>query len=99
MEQAERRGDLRWHGSHGLYAERRAAAGDLSIDDAERLSRGSLTVEVVILGSAAGGGVPQWNCRCPVCELAWAGKAQVRPRTQSSLAVSVDGRGWLLVNA
>jgi pyrroloquinoline quinone biosynthesis protein B len=56
-------------------------------------------VEVVILGSAAGGGVPQWNCRCPVCDLAWAGDPRVRPRTQSSLAVSPDGTDWLLVNA
>ena len=56
-------------------------------------------MQAVILGSAAGGGVPQWNCRCPVCRLAWAGDPRVRPRTQSSLAVSADGRRWLLVNA
>src|ERR687883_35260 len=53
----------------------------------------------IILGSAAGGGVPQWNCRCPVCRLAWAGDPRVQPRTQSSLAVSPDGDHWLLINA
>ena len=52
-----------------------------------------------MLGSAAGGGVPQWNCRCSICELARAGDPRVAPRTQSSLAVSADGEEWLLVNA
>ncbi|HEX2552288.1 MAG TPA: pyrroloquinoline quinone biosynthesis protein PqqB [Microvirga sp.] len=56
-------------------------------------------MQALILGSAAGGGVPQWNCRCPVCALAWAGDPRVAPRTQSSLAVSADGEHWLLVNA
>ena len=56
-------------------------------------------MRAIVLGSAAGGGVPQWNCRCPVCSLAWAGDPRVRPRTQSSLAVSPDGETWLLVNA
>jgi pyrroloquinoline quinone biosynthesis protein B len=56
-------------------------------------------MQAIILGSAAGGGVPQWNCRCPVCRLAWAGDPRVRPRTQSSLAVSPDGLQWLLINA
>jgi pyrroloquinoline quinone biosynthesis protein B len=52
-----------------------------------------------VLGSAAGGGFPQWNCRCPTCRLAWAGDARVRPRTQASLAVSADDENWLLINA
>jgi pyrroloquinoline quinone biosynthesis protein B len=56
-------------------------------------------VQAIILGSAAGGGVPQWNCRCSVCRLAWAGDPRVTPRTQSSLAVSVDGERWLIINA
>lgn len=56
-------------------------------------------MQALILGSAAGGGVPQWNCRCPICALAWAGDPRVAPRTQSSLAVSADGERWLLVNA
>ena len=53
----------------------------------------------IVLGSAAGGGFPQWNCRCPTCQLAWSGDVRVRPRTQASLAVSADGDNWLLVNA
>ena len=58
---------------------------------------GRLTV--LVLGSAAGGGFPQWNCRCATCRLAWVGDARVRPRTQASLAVSADGENWLLINA
>jgi pyrroloquinoline quinone biosynthesis protein B len=53
----------------------------------------------IVLGSAAGGGFPQWNCRCPTCRLAWAGDLRVRPRTQTSLAVSGDGESWVLINA
>src|SRR3981081_1135095 len=58
---------------------------------------GRLTASV--LGWAAGGGFPQWNCRCPVCQLAWAGDPRVRPRTQASLAVSANGEDWVLINA
>src|SRR6201747_2626551 len=53
----------------------------------------------IVLGSAAGGGFPQWNCRCPVCQLAWAGDRRVRPRTQASLAISANGEDWALINA
>ena len=53
----------------------------------------------IVLGAAAGGGFPQWNCRCEVCRLAWAGDPRVRPRTQASLAVSSDGARWVLLNA
>ncbi|HEY5226304.1 MAG TPA: pyrroloquinoline quinone biosynthesis protein PqqB [Methylovirgula sp.] len=56
-------------------------------------------MHIVVLGSAAGGGFPQWNCLCPVCQLAWAGDKRVKPRTQSSLAISSDGERWLLLNA
>ncbi|KMO42383.1 pyrroloquinoline quinone biosynthesis protein PqqB [Methylobacterium variabile] len=56
-------------------------------------------MQAIVLGSGAGGGVPQWNCRCPICAMARAGDRRVLPRTQSSLAVSADGDGWLLVNA
>lgn len=53
----------------------------------------------IVLGSAAGGAFPQWNCRCPVCELAWRGDPRVSPRTQAGIAVtSGDGR-WTLLNA
>jgi pyrroloquinoline quinone biosynthesis protein B len=56
-------------------------------------------LKIIILGSAAGGGFPQWNCRCSVCELAWNGDARVTPRTQSSVAVSADSSNWFLLNA
>ena len=53
----------------------------------------------IVLGAAAGGGFPQWNCNCDVCRLAWAGDKRVRARTQASLAVSGDGAHWTLINA
>jgi pyrroloquinoline quinone biosynthesis protein B len=53
----------------------------------------------IVLGSAAGGAFPQWNCRCPVCQLAWAGDPRVKPRTQTSLAVSAANGRWTLINA
>ena len=53
----------------------------------------------IVLGSAAGGGVPQWNCFCPVCRLAWEGDPRVKPRTQTGLAVSGEGTNWILLNA
>jgi pyrroloquinoline quinone biosynthesis protein B len=56
-------------------------------------------MRVVVLGSAAGGGLPQWNCRCPNCNTARSEPERVRPRTQSSIAVSADGVDWLLINA
>jgi pyrroloquinoline quinone biosynthesis protein B len=53
-----------------------------------------------ILGSAAGGGVPQWNCACDNCALARAGDPRVTPRTQDSIAVTAGpAERWLLVNA
>ena len=62
----------------------------------------ALTPRACVRSSSApggGGGVPQWNCNCRVCRLAWDGDPRVKPRTQSSLAVSADGRRWLLLNA
>jgi pyrroloquinoline quinone biosynthesis protein B len=56
-------------------------------------------LSAIVLGSAAGGGFPQWNCRCPTCRLAWAGDIRVRPRTQASLAITADGENWVLINA
>jgi pyrroloquinoline quinone biosynthesis protein B len=53
----------------------------------------------IVLGSAAGGAFPQWNCRCPVCTLAWAGDKCVLPRTQAGLAVSAGNGRWTLINA
>jgi pyrroloquinoline quinone biosynthesis protein B len=56
-------------------------------------------LSAIVLGAAAGGGFPQWNCRCPVCSLAWDGDTRVRRSTQASLAVSADGRRFVLFNA
>jgi pyrroloquinoline quinone biosynthesis protein B len=53
----------------------------------------------IVLGAAAGGGFPQWNCRCPVCCLAWSGDRRVKARTQASLAVCADGKTWIILNA
>jgi pyrroloquinoline quinone biosynthesis protein B len=55
-------------------------------------------VRVRVLGSAAGGGFPQWNCRCETCEAARAG-VRAQPRTQSSLAIRGGEGPWFLVNA
>jgi pyrroloquinoline quinone biosynthesis protein B len=55
-------------------------------------------VRVRVLGSAAGGGFPQWNCHCDTCEAARTGE-RARPRTQSSLAIRGDDGPWFLVNA
>lgn len=56
-------------------------------------------MRVRVLGSAAGGGSPQWNCACPVCTQVRSGAAPDRPRSQSSVAVSADHRRWFLINA
>jgi len=53
----------------------------------------------IVLGAAAGGGFPQWNCRCPVCRLAWDGDERVRRSTQASLAVTTRGGEFILLNA
>lgn len=55
-------------------------------------------MRIRILGAAAGGGFPQWNCNCSNCANVRAGAPGFRPRTQCSLAVSVDGRDWVLLN-
>jgi pyrroloquinoline quinone biosynthesis protein B len=52
-----------------------------------------------ILGSAAGGGLPQWNCACPNCVRARAGDPLTRARTNASLAISPDGEAWYIINA
>jgi pyrroloquinoline quinone biosynthesis protein B len=56
-------------------------------------------LRVLVLGSAAGGGFPQWNCHCANCRRARAGDPAARARTQSSLAVTADGERWFLLNA
>ena len=52
-----------------------------------------------VLGAAAGGGFPQWNCNCQGCRRGRKNDARVRPRTQASIAVSADGERWALLNA
>lgn len=52
-----------------------------------------------ILGAAAGGGFPQWNCGCPGCTSARQNRAGVQPLTQSSIAVRATDGPWFLVNA
>ena len=54
-------------------------------------------LKAVVLGAAAGGGLPQWNCGCANCRAARDGRLPVL--TQSSLAVSADGESWALLNA
>jgi pyrroloquinoline quinone biosynthesis protein B len=56
-------------------------------------------MRIHLLGTAAGGGVPQWNCRCAVCCEARARTDRVQPRTQSTVAISADDRHWFLLNA
>jgi pyrroloquinoline quinone biosynthesis protein B len=56
-------------------------------------------VRVHILGSAAGGGFPQWNCNCLNCAGLRAGSIRAKARTQCSVAVSTDGLRWSLLNA
>lgn len=54
-------------------------------------------MHIIILGAAAGGGLPQWNCGCDNCNAARAG--DIPSLTQSSVAVSADGRNWAILNA
>jgi pyrroloquinoline quinone biosynthesis protein B len=56
-------------------------------------------MRIRVLGSCAGGGLPQWNCGGPNSQRARAGDPEVPPRNQPSLAVSADGRRWSLLNA
>jgi pyrroloquinoline quinone biosynthesis protein B len=52
-----------------------------------------------VLGSAAGGGFPQWNCACTNCSRVRHGKFHGAPRTQAQLAWSVTPGEWTLLNA
>lgn len=56
-------------------------------------------MRVRVLGSAAGGGFPQWNCNCPNCDGVRKGTIKAKRRTQSSIAVSADDENWVLFNA
>ncbi|MBP1850342.1 pyrroloquinoline quinone biosynthesis protein PqqB [Rhizobium halophytocola] len=57
------------------------------------------SIRFLVLGAAAGGGLPQWNCGCVNCRAARDPAAPLMPQTQSSLAASVDGENWVLFNA
>src|SRR5690606_21326512 len=59
----------------------------------------SMTLHVLVLGSAAGGGFPQWNCGCAQCVGVRLGKDGLQGRSQDSVAVSADGEHWFLLNA
>jgi pyrroloquinoline quinone biosynthesis protein B len=56
-------------------------------------------MKVVLLGTAAGGGFPQWNCWCPTCRAGRSDPRRASPRSQSSAAISADGERWFLLNA
>ena len=56
-------------------------------------------MKIVVLGSAAGGGFPQWNCNCRQCAGVRNGTLRATARTQSSIAVSANGTDWVLINA
>ena len=56
-------------------------------------------LEAVVLGSAAGGGFPQWNSNAPACRRARGHDIAAAPRSQASLAVSANRRDWFVLNA
>ncbi|KAF3998676.1 pyrroloquinoline quinone biosynthesis protein PqqB [Glaciimonas immobilis] len=56
-------------------------------------------MQIIVLGSAAGGGFPQWNCNCHNCNGLRNGTINATARTQSSIAVSANGSDWVLINA
>src|SRR3954452_17916452 len=56
-------------------------------------------MKLIVLGSAAGGGFPQWNSNAPSCQRARRGDAGALARTQTSVAVSADGAQWYVLNA
>src|SRR5579863_5960736 len=56
-------------------------------------------MKVKVLGSAAGGALPQWNCACSNCRAIRAGTFHGKARTQTQVAISEDGRSWFLLGA
>src|ERR1700684_1121871 len=56
-------------------------------------------MQVKILGSAAGGAFPQWNCACANCRAVRTGTFQGKPRSQTQVAITQDGRSWFLLGA
>ena len=98
MDQARGRDRRRYDGSHCLrrdpVSSRTDAEGSRKAGP-RRFSR----CKSVLLGTAAGGGFPQWNCWCPTCRAARLDPRSAFPRSQSSTAVSADGSHWFLLNA
>jgi pyrroloquinoline quinone biosynthesis protein B len=56
-------------------------------------------MRAIVLGAAAGGGFPQWNSNAEACRRARTHDPAALPRTQASLAIAVDERSWVLLNA
>src|SRR5690554_3240292 len=73
--------------------------GGLNLTKSGGLNSAAFIMKIKILGSAAGGGFPQWNCNCPNCNGLRNHEIKAQARTQSSLAISANGDDWLLVNA
>src|ERR1700761_8642283 len=71
---------------------------DFSFSKFAKSARRRIMLRVVVLGAAAGGGVPQWNCGCEGCRAARGEQPELRA-TQASIAFSADGAHWFLVNA
>lgn len=63
------------------------------------MAGGGGNCRLVVLGTAAGGGVPQWNCACPGCTGVRAGDSWISARLQASVAFDAGGGDWLLLNA
>jgi len=57
------------------------------------------SMRVKILGSAAGGAFPQWNCACPNCRSLRAGTFRGKARSQTQVAISADSHSWFLLGA
>src|SRR5215472_7452856 len=56
-------------------------------------------MRIKLLGTAAGGGFPQWNCACLNCRSVREGTFHGKSRTQLQVAISSDGESWVLLNA
>src|SRR5260221_9691255 len=96
-----RRGENRRGDGGGERAGRRSPGpgGAVEGEPPGPVSTRRAAMHVRPLGTAAGGGVPQWNCNCATCREARAGRGRVLPRSQSSVAVSADDQHWFLLNA
>src|SRR5476651_2638107 len=73
-------------------------AGRAATSEMRGVPRRRVMFRIVVLGAAAGGGVPQWNCGCPVCQAARTEHLGLQS-TQASIAISADDAHWFLINA